>query len=51
MKKKIDELASDFLKQAKEVVCPKCGTVFLTVEKDLTCYVCHTNIRHGAVIN
>jgi Zn finger protein HypA/HybF involved in hydrogenase expression len=45
------EKIEKFLKEAKEVTCPKCGQVYMTVEKDLTCYVCHTNIKHGAVFN
>ena len=40
-----------FLKNAKEVTCPKCGQKYQTVEKDMTCYECHTNIKYGVVFN
>jgi hypothetical protein len=47
----IKEQIAAFLAKAKEVKCPKCGQVFQTVERDLTCYVCFTNIKLGGVIN
>lgn len=40
-----------FFKNAKAVKCSKCGQEYQTVEKDLTCYICGTNVKLGVVFN
>ena len=45
------EKIAAFFASAKEVTCPKCGQKYMTTEKDLTCYVCHTNVKLGVVFN
>jgi len=46
-----EEKIAAFFKKAKTVKCPKCGQEYQTVESDLTCYVCFTNLKLNAVIN
>ena len=48
---KVEQAVFKFFATAKEVVCPKCGQKYMTIENDLTCYECHTNIRYGVVLN
>lgn len=41
----------EFMKNAKEVICPRCGQDYMTVENFKECYVCGADMKTGIVYN